>query len=227
MALRAPTITDETGRVWVVPAGGADDAGDAGTGDTAAADGETPDADGQPDSQQQDDSDDGDRAGGVRALRADLVAERRRRQELEAQLAEAQQAQETEAERRQREAAEVEQLRTRASAGENALRIAAIETAATAARFVDPTEVAALLDYAGSLDTIEVDLANASVDRDTVTELVEQLATAKPHLIVADERQRYERGGSDTQGTDGATTTDDPSRELGNLIRKRLGVTAR
>lgn len=218
------TITDpETGRTYVVPAGAADDA----TAETTDAAGETPtDDDGSPDNEQQDEQDDDGRAGGERQLRADLVRERRQRQELQREIAELRQAQETEDETRQREAAEVAALREQAETGVRMLREAAVETAAGSAGFIDPTEVAALLDYAGDLATIEVN-PTTGVDRETVEHLVEQLAERKPHLIAAGDRQRYDRGGSDTQGTNGSTSTDDPNASFGQIIRQRLDLQAR
>lgn len=224
------TVTDpETGRIYPIPAGGADDA--------PPVDGDSSDdsdsGDGTDDSSDDDGStgdDDAGRAGGPDALRADLVKEReRRRQErqrrrdLEAEVARLRGETESEVERAAREA------RTAALAPAiAAVRRTAVETAARDAGFANPALAYRLIDP----DTIEVDDEDLEVDREQVRTAVEELAGQEPYLLTDDARRRADgrgsgtpRGGVDTQsGTGSNGTGTDPSGSFLTALRSKAGT---
>ena len=184
--------------------------------DTSAGDGQ--EQDGQ---QQQQDGDEG-RAGGEAALRADLARERKRRQAAERAAREAQQQTESDTEARERE------IREQAQApAVRALRATAVETAATAAGFLYPTDVFALL-TAEERDSIDVDLDGdtPAADRDRVAELVKTLAKRRPGLIrPAEEPTRQAgAGGADLDGGRNGSQqqgSSDPNVIFRNALRSR------
>jgi len=218
--LNPATIVDPTsGRTYPIPMGGADD-GDTGDSDTggSGAEGATPDDTGDSDTPPKDDDsdkdgkgDDSDGAGSKRAVLEDLAKERAEKKALKAQLAALTKQHETDAERTQREADDREAtIRNEAQAPAiNALRAAAIETAARNAGFVDPGDAAMNLRDGGTIDSIVVDLTDATLDRKIVEKLIAELATRKPHLVTPAKRPGAERGGSDTNGTGAEGSSND------------------
>ena len=220
--LTPATIVDPTsGRTYPIPMGGADDGdtGDSDTGDSGA-EGATPGDTGDSDTPPKDDDkdskgDDGDGAGSKRAVLEDLAKERAEKKALKAQLAALTKQHETDAERTQREADDREAtIRTEAQAPAiNALRAAAIETAARDAGFVDPGDASMFLRDGGTIDSIVVDLTDASLDRKVVEKLIAELATRKPHLVTPAKRPGAERGGSDTNGVGADSSSNDSTND--------------
>lgn len=156
-----------------------------------------------------DDETSGGPKGGAEQLRADLAAERRKRQEAQAELQQLKREGMSDAERQLDEAKQ-----QGAQVGARMLGRAAVIEAAVRAGYADADDAVVYL--AEKLPGY-VDLATEAVDTDAVTADVTELLARKPHLGA--QAKPPAKGGADTADNGGTGGTATPAEQWNSEIR--------